>query len=828
MRLAIRLALRDLRGGLTGLRLLAICLFLGVAALAGIASLNAAIDRTLSEQGQTILGGDIDFKLTQREADPGERAAIETEGRVSEIVSVRAMVSGGAGGQAILSELKAVDAAYPLFGRLAPRPKADEIALAPILAERLRVKKGDVVHIGEGRFVVAGTIRQEPDSAGTGFAFGPTAILSRSALAGTGLIQPGSLYETHYRVRLPSGIEPAPAIKRITARVPHAEWEIRDRRDGSPGTRRFIDRMGQFLSLVGLTALVVAGIGVGNGVASYLDGKRTSIATLKAMGATGRLIFQTYMLQILIVAAGGIVAGLFTGALLPWAISAVAGDALPVPPHLAIYTLPLLTSAAYGVLTAMLFAIAPLAQAKRIPAASLFRGNLGQKVRTGWQTGLATLGIGLLIAALAIGTAREPRFAAWFILAALGLLALLALLGASIQQLAAFLPRPAHPLARLALANLHRPGAQTGRLVVALGLGLSLFATLAVVETNLDGQMATSIPAKAPDFFLLDIPSTGIENFRTLVARQAPGARLVTVPSLRGPVVAVKGERVSDMKEIPPDAWILRGDRGLTYATTLPKGNRIVEGKWWPANYDGPPLVSIDVRAAKALKLRIGDGLTMSVLGVEIPARVASFREIDWGTMGLNFGIIFSPGALAGAPHSYLATIALPGGGDPAREAAFNRAVTHAFPSVSLIAVRDVIETLGNLVGQISTAVRAAASVAIAAGIAVLIGAIAAARQARIYDAVLLKLLGATRAQILAAQAMEYAALSLIVSIIALGVAGAGGWYVVTQVLDLQWAPDWPVVLATLATGTIVTLVLGLAGALPALAARPAQALREL
>lgn len=408
------------------------------------------------------------------------------------------------------------------------------------------------------------------------------------------------------------------------------------------------------------------------------------------------------------------------------------------------------------------------------------------------------------------------------------LLGLLSVLGALVQWIAARLPRPSHPLARLALANLHRPGAQTGRLIVALGLGLSLFTTLAVVETNLSGQMASSIPATAPSFFALDIPSDGVDQFRTIVKRQAPAADIVTVPSLRGPVVAVRNQRVSDMKDIPEDAWILRGDRGLTYADTLPKGNSIVDGKWWPKDYTGEPLVSVDIRAAKALNLKIGDMLTVAVLGVEIPARIASFREIDWDSMGLNFGMIFSPNALEGAPHSYLATIALPGGAGAAQEKAINRDVIRAFPSASLIRVKEVIASLGDLLGQLSAAVRVAASVAIAAGIAVLVGAIAAARASRTYDAVLLKLLGATRRQVLAVQAMEYTLLALIVSGIALAVAAGAGWYLATQTLGLQWAPDWTVVLLTLAGGALLTLVLGLIGSLPALAARPARALREL
>ncbi|AUW59382.1 ABC transporter permease [Sphingobium sp. SCG-1] len=833
MSLALRFALRDLRGGLTGLRLLVICLFLGVASLAGIGSLTASINAALSEQGQTILGGDLAFDLNQRIATPDEWAAMEKQGRVSQVTRLRAMIARPDGADAVLSELKSVDAAWPLYGsftlaRGGDRPGFGEVAIADALADRLGVKAGEQVRIGDKLFRISGIIAQEPDRVGSGFTFGPTAIVAAESLDATGLLQPGSIYETQYRVRTPANVDPTAAIAAVSAATPGAGWETRDRTNGSPSTRRFIDRMGQFLSLVGLTALVVAGIGVGNGVASYLDGKRPGIATLKALGASSRTIFLTYLLQIIIVSAVGIALGLIVGGLLPWLVTLFAGDMLPVPPSLGVYPSALAISAAYGLLTALLFALVPLVRARHVAAAALFRGGLGESGKSGSGVWFAVIFIAALIAALAISTAREPGLAAIFLAAALALLVVLSLFGVLIQRVAARLPRPRHPLARLALANLHRPGAQTGRLIVALGLGLSLFTTLAVVETNLSGQMASSIPAKSPSFFALDIPSEGVDQFRTIIARQSPGADVVTVPSLRGPVVAVRNQRVADMKEIPEDAWILRGDRGLTYLEMLPTGNTVVDGKWWPRNYSGEPLVSVDIRAAKALNLKVGDMLTVSVLGVEVPARIANFREIDWDTMGLNFGMIFSPNALKDAPHSYLATIALPGGAGAAQEKAINRDIIRAFPSASLIRVKEVITSLGNLLGQLSAAVRVAASIAIAAGIAVLVGAIAAARRTRTYDAVLLKLLGATRRQVLAVQAMEYALLALLVSGIAFAVSAGAGWYLATKTLGLQWTPDWAVVLGTLAAGALLTLALGLLGSLPALAARPARALREL
>lgn len=831
MSLVWRLALRDLRGSKAGLRLLAVCLFLGVAALAGIGSLSSAILGGLSERGQLILGGDVQFEVVQRDALPQERQAFARLGQVSEVIRMRAMAARPDNSQSVLAELKGVDGAYPLYGTLtlkpgalAARPAGLDVAIASGLSERLGLKIGDRFRVGEAQFRVIGIIGDEPDRSGSGFTFGPAVLTDMAGLKATGLVQPGSLFSASYRVKLPPGVVPEAAAKTITTRFKEGGWEVRDRSNGAPGTRRFVERLGQFLALVGLTALAVAGIGVGNGVASWLDGKRGSIATYKVLGADGRTIFLVYLAQIVTVAALAVIAGLAVGASVPWVITSLAGDALPVPPRLALYPLPLLQGALYGLLIAFLFALAPLARARAVTAASLFRAGVDGGARPTLPVLAAMALVAVLIAAIAIATAREPGFAAMFVASVIGLLVLLTLLGTGIRAVAARLPRPKAPLARLALANLHRPGTQTSRLVVALGLGLTLFATLAVIQTSLNRQIETTIPKRAPSFFALDIPKEEEANFRRIVTGIAPDAEIATVPSLRGPVLAVAGRRVSDMKEIPEEAWFLRGDRGLTFARDVPAGSRITAGEWWPKDYAGPPLVSIDEKAANAVGLKIGDSITVSVLGVEIEAKIASFREINWDTLGFNYVLVFDPATLEPAPYTLAATLAVPA----ARELAVNRAVSAAYPAVSMVRIKDVITQVSDLLNQLATAISIAASVAVLAGLAVLVGAIAAARRTRSYDAVLLKLLGATRGQVLSVQAIEYALLATLLSALALAIGSAAGWYVTTRIFNLDWSPDWGIVLATVAAGGFGTLVLGLIGALPVLAARPAAALREL
>jgi putative ABC transport system permease protein len=829
-----RIAQRDLTAGFRGLRLLLVCLFLGVATLATIGSLTASITQELAARGRVLLGGDVEVAMTQRQASAQEHAALTSQGRVSDTIRTRAMArraSPVAGApDAVLTELKGVDARYPLYGTLtlargAYRPLApDAVVIDRSLSERLLLRPGDTLRYGEAAFRVAGIIAEEPDRVGEGFTLGPVAIVSIEGMQRTRLLQPGALYETKYRIRLAPHAEPKAVIDRLESRYRAQSWEYKDRSRAAPGAVRFFERMGQFLALIGLAALVIAGIGVSNGVASYLGSKRGSIATLKVLGATSADIARIYLLEIGMVALVGVGAGLVTGALLPLAVVRVARDVLPVAPGFGLYPLPLLASAIYGLLIALAFALPPLARARSQPAAAQMRGGVEAGGRIYRRTILSVGAAGALVVALALGTAREPLFAAAVLGAVAAVLLTLLGIGALIRRFAARLPRPRRPLLRLALANLHRPGAQTVALVIALGLALTLFVTLAAIQTNLNTEIERAVPERAPNQFVLDIPSDQRGRFVGVVKREAPEAKLNIVPSLRGTIVAYDGKRVADMDRLPEGAWFLRGERGVTYSETLPQGSDLAAGQWWPRNYRGPPLVSLDQAAAKTLHIGVGDTLTVSILGREIEARIASLRQINWDTMGFNYVLVFSPNTLVAAPHSLTSTIEM----NDAHEGAVSRALLAAFPSASIIAVSEVLGQVRTILDQMATAILLSASVAILAGIAVLVGAIAASRAARSYDSVILKTLGATRWQILAAQGLEYALLAAMLCLLALGLGSAAAWYVIVEVFAFKWAPDWGVVLATLGAGAVLTLGIGLLGSLPLLAVRPASALRRL
>ena len=827
--LAWRLARRELSLRFKGLRLLLLCLFLGVGALAAIGSLTQAITGELAARGRVLLGGDVELAISQRAADPDERAAIARLGRVSETVRMQSMAVRRDGATAPV-QLKAVDPAYPLYGRLtlaggrAVRVTGGDTAyVAPALVERLGLRVGDPLRLGAATFRVGGVIADEPDRLSEGFSFGPAVLVSSAGLARTRLVQPGSLYETKYRVAI-GARDPAAVVAGFAKRFDAAGWETRTRDRASPGASRFIARMGEFLTLVGLAALVIAGIGVGNGVSSYLDQRRASVAMLKVLGATAATVTRVYLIQVLAVAGVGIALGLAAGLIAVPLVGALAGAVLPVAPGFVVAPLPLALAALYGLLIALAFCAPALVAAGRVPAAALLRGVHDRRARGGRVAAAWMAAAGTALVTLVLATSERPLFAAGFLGAAAATLLLLVALGHAVRWLAARVPPPRRALPRLALAALHRPGARTVALVVALGLGLTLFVLLATIRTSLDGNITRSVPERAPALFVLDVPPERERDFRATVAAAAPGAVIATVPLMRGTITGYAKTRVADLAAIPEGAWALRGERGLTFAAALPAGSTLSAGHWWSATEARRPLVSVDERLAQSLGLHVGDPLTISVLGLERTATIASFRRIAWDTLGFNFVRVFSPGALADVPHNLAATIDMPA----ARTGAVTRALLPRFPSLSVIEVGGVLAQVQTVVRQMATAIAAAAAVAVLAGVAVLVGAIVAARATRTYDAVVLKVLGATRRQVLVMQLLEYTLLALVAATVALLLGVAGGWYVVTQLFGFEWLPDWRAVAATLLVGVVGTVVIGVAGSLPVLRARPAAALREL
>jgi putative ABC transport system permease protein len=841
--LAFRFALREMRGGLSGFFVFVACIALGVAAIAGVNSVARSIAEGVADQGQVLLGGDIRFELNQREATAAERAFLLGLGELSESAGMRSMARRQDGMDQALVELKAVDDAYPLYGTLETEPALSRQALfgpqggvfgaaaQELLLERLGMKLGDRLKLGNAEYELRATITGEPDALSDGAGLAPRLMVSRTALAESGLVQPGSLVEHTYKLRLPPGTS-EPEIEAIRERAaqefPQAGWSIRTRSNAAPALSANIERFSQFLTLVGLTALVVGGVGVANAVRAHLDGKRAVIATFKSLGASGRFVFNVYLGQILMIAGIAIVAGLVLGALVPFAADWALRSLVPLPAQTGIYPIALGLAALFGLMVTLVFAILPLGRARDIPAAALFR-EAGIESR-----GLARLpyllsagAIAAALALLAILSASDRRLALIFTGATLFSFIVLRIVAWLVQYLARRSPRLRSTVLRLAVGNIHRPGALTPSVVLSLGLGLTLLVTLAQIDGNLRRAISGSLTERAPNFFFVDIQGSEADAFSALVAKEAPAGVLDKVPMLRGRIMALNDVPADRIAASPEAAWVLRGDRGLTYDQEKPANATLSEGAWWPAGYAGEPLVSFSAEEGKALGLKLGDEVTVNVLGRNITAKVANFRQVQWETMGINFVMVFSPNTFAGAPHAWLATLTDPRA-SAADDARLLNAVTKAFPTVTAVRVKDALDIVNRLIGQLGTAIRAAAAVALVSSMLVLAGALAAGNAARIRDAVVLKTLGATRRTLMTAFALEYALLGIATAVFALAAGSAAAWYVTARVMKLPAHAQPEVAIATIATALVVTVGVGLAGTWRVLGHKAAPVLRNL
>jgi putative ABC transport system permease protein len=822
--LLLRLALREQRNGLKGFYVFIACVALGVAVITGVGALADALSASFERQGETLLGGDLTFARPHRPAEGPERDWLWRQGRVSETATMRAMARRADGSEQALVEVKGVDGEYPLTGEvaLADGRSLDAAvrgengaAVDPILLDRLGLKLGDTLALGHLELPIRATIVAEPDRISERLSVGPRVLVSLSTLRKTGLIEPGSLVSWRYALKLEA---PAAAHGERLAAVrngakqalPESGFSVRDRRDPSPQVSRTLERLRQFLTLVGLAALLVGGVGVANAVATYLDRRRKVIAAFKSLGAASRIIFGVHLVQILLIAGIGIVLGSGLGMLIPIGLTAALGDALPIKADITVSLRSLLTAAGYGLLVSLLFSLWPLGRSERVATAVLFRDEVApEPVLPRYRIIAATVLVGALLVAFAVLSSEARLLAFYSCLGVIVVFAVFTGLGALVSRAANRIKRPRWPELALAIGNLGAPGGLTRSVVISLGAGLSLLVTVALVDRSVIAELTERLPENSPNYFILDLKREESDSFRQLVGREAPEARVDQAPMLRGRIIEVAGRPAEQVKASPEAQWVLNGDRGLSYSEAVPAGSKLVAGEWWPPDYAGEPLVSLEGEIARGLGLKIGDSITVNVLGRNVKARIANLREVRWESLSLNFVLVFSPNTLIGAPHNLLATITLPKDAPLAAEAKLAQQIGRAFPASTAIRVKDAIEAFGVIFARVMVAVRSAGSVTLLAGALVLAGALATAQRRRIQQAAILKALGATRRRILLSHLLEYLILALLTSFISFLVGTVAAWLAVTHAMDLEFTFSLWAALQAMALASLLVAIFG-------------------
>ncbi|MGA0602550.1 ABC transporter permease [Caulobacter sp. KR2-114] len=836
----LRLAWREMRSGVRGFRIFLACLALGVAAIAAAGSTAEAFRQGLASQARQILGGDIALTLGQRRFSPAERAVFAREGQVSYAVASQAMAQTS-GGERRLVELRGVEGGYPLVGQVTlapamPLSQALEVrdgvqgaVVEQALLDRLHLRLGETFQVGNVPMVARAVLVAEPDRLSRGFALGPRVLTTLPAVEKGGFLQPGLPFGETARIALPPGANPSAEVARLKHTLPGGEggggWRIRDRNDATPGVHRLIDQLEYFLGFIGLASLVAGGLGVSGAVSAYLEGKKPAIAVLKALGAEGALVRNAYLTQIALLAALGVAIGLAIGAATPFGLGAIVGASLPIPALFAVYPAPLVKAGAFGLLSAAAFSLGPLARARTTPPSALFRHDLTGRLSLSVETVVAALAaVGLAV--LAVVTAPTPMAAGIMMAGVAASFLVLWGLGLGAASLAGRARAGMRGPWRIGLANLAGPRSAARTASPAIGLGVALLSAVVLIQSSLLAQVAVVAPRSAPALVFTEIPGERAQAFDAAVA-QAFGRALgpkdyLRAPFVTGRIVAVRGQPVDRNHIERADRWAYDNDIQMSAIGPEPLNAGITDGAWWPAAYAGPPQVALSQDAARGGHLRVGDTITLSILGRQIDARVAVLRKVDFGGFGASFPVVLDPAALAGAD---LRHVAIAKASKPEEERAL-RQLGQSFPEVNVISVREQLEAATDLFGRLALAIRGAAAVAALAGLLVLAGAISAGAQGRAKEAATLKVLGASRAQILAAYGIEYGAVGLIAGVAGVALGYAAAWPVVVKVFEAKWSVDWGGVAALVLGAAGLAGLGGLAAAAVAMGRRPAATLR--
>ncbi len=836
--LSLRFAVRELRSGVRGFRIFLAGLALGVAAIAAAGSTAEAFRRGLASEAQEILGGDLAIQA-DRAFTARERVVLDRTGPHAYSAAARGMAEAPSGERRMI-ELRAVDARYPLAGQVEltgpdGRPVALDRALRPLagipaaaveqtLLDRLRLKLGQTFTVGDHRFLATAVLVSEPDRLTRGFALGPRVLVRLQDFTAAGFPKAPGFSGEAVRLLLPQGEPPAQAARRLRRALPGAGFEIRDRTHAANGIDRLIDQLEYFLGFVGLASLVAGGLGVAGAVSAYLDGKTPSIATLKALGATSGLIRNLYFAQIAVLALLGVAIGLLLGAASPYLLGWIAKDNLPVPALFAVYPGPLERAAGFGLLAAAAFSLGPLARARATRPSALFRREPLGGVAFGPELVLA-LAAGAGLAALAVLTAPTRVAAAIMMGGVIAAFSALWLLGRLAVVLGGRLRGLARGPIRMGLANLAGPRSAARSATPAIGLGVALLAAVVLIQSSLLNEVRVAAPQTAPALVFTEVPGARVAEFDQAVGRvlgPLTPDRYQRWPFFTGRIVGMNGRRV-DRQGLPRERrWAFDRDMAMALVDRAPPGARAEAGRWWPKGYRGPPLVALDADLAHGAGLKVGDTLTLSVLGRELQARIAVLRRVDFGGFGPSFTVVLDPAALKGAVLTNVAIAKA----TPGQERAILHDLAAGFPDVNVISVREQLEAATGMFDRLVLAVRGAASVAALAGLLVLAGAIASGAQARSREAATLKVLGASRGQILAAYGVEYGLVGLIAGVAGVALGCAAAWPVVTQVFRIGWAVDWSGVAALVGGAALVAAGGGLLAAFAALAQRPAPVLR--
>ncbi|MCI5048084.1 MAG: hypothetical protein MRY59_11320 [Aquisalinus sp.] len=831
--LIISLAVSDLRGGAKGLTTFITCLVLGIFAIAASGSAAKAFQTGLAGESRLLYGGDIRLSYAQRTLPAEAEAWLQARGQVTQMTVVRLMGESDAARR--LVELVFIEDNYPLLGdisvdlpdgtmnwRRALEKKNNQwgaLAFDRVFNE-LSTQAGDSLALPQSGITITGEATRLPDTLTSGFAFAPRLIVSAEAMPALGVLGAGFRYQTEYRVLLNDGATMDAFVEDFKAAWPDYATDVQTREQGVNGLSGVIGQLEMFLGFIGLSALIAGGLGVSAAARGIVESRQKSIATLKSLGATGGEVQAVLAVQIGLMAFIAIIIGLVAGALTPLGILTLYGDRLPFPANAAIFPEPLFYAALAGLVAAFAFAAMPLGAGRVTPPSSLFRAGQGATPR---RERIIALGLFLLLLMIGAVASDEPQMAFVLGLGAAVSFFIFWGLGKLVQQAARMVRPRLGGFTGQAVAGLAGLGSLAPRSAPALGLGAALLFALVQIQSNLISQIRDIAPQNVPSMVLFQVPLDKVEAVDAAVAEAAPGLSeedYRRTPMISARLISRNGERLNpdDMED---NRWFLEDGLDVTYTASPREPERLVEGDWWPADYTGDLLVSLEIEVAQEAGIGVDDVLTFDILGRQIDARVINLRSVDWGGFGGNFAVMFSPGTLEAANPNSIVLMRL----TPAQDDLVAAAVAKIDPGITIFRVRETLDAAARIFSQLTVAIRVIALVALFSGIAACFAALTAGMRARIYEGAIQRALGADQGQLVAATSLEIA-LTALVAVIAGGAIGLfAAWYLVVQIFDATWIAAWTELFTMLGITAVLGAVAGVIMAWVATSQSPHQVL---
>lgn len=841
---AIRIGLLDMRGDMRRFGLLIICLAVGTALIAGVSSVGASIRHAVEENAAVLMGGDVELSRADRQATTDELAVLSRFGKLSSVIdtNVRAEV----GEQDAFVDLVSIGPSYPLLGEIgSPQLPAGETPFEflsfrdgmfgalvnPLMLDQLGIGVGDTLQIAGTEFEARGVLGSLPDAAVRGFRLGLPAVITTDALAVlSDRTSPLPGLGTFFRYKLVLNEGDADSGKAtLVSALADPSWTVRSAREGLGPMVRYYDLFMRFLVIVGLASLLIGGVSVWTSISAYVAERANVIAVLRSMGAGRARIFVHFFAQIAALAAIGVGIGLLIGASTALLALPVIGQAVGVSLAPAVHAQPLLVAGGVGLLIAFAFSYLPLQQAQTISPVTLFRAKGLAAPPIDWAALLGSARIvPLLLAAvaflwLAVVMTDDPVLVAAF--------AVVSALSVVLFQVGIWLarqalrhsPEPRNRVLRYALRNIASSGTNASSVVVSVGLALAMLVVVLVLQVNLRNEYLGASVFDAPTLVASDLFSDEVEQLQALKDEGGDVTAFAATPMLRGALAALNDTPAAQLQARGPEAsFLLSGEVPLTYRSQLPASSKLVAGQWWPADYQGAPLLSLHQSLRSGLGIDIGDKLSFVIFGETITAEVANFRDYSWQG-GIDFLATFSPGVLEAYPSTLLGAVTAA----PGREEAVERQLATAFADVRFIAIGATLEQITRALSQLSLAASLVGGLAVGNGLLVLIGSLATGRRQRQADAVITKVLGARRSDILAVSVLHYVLLAAFAAVLATPLGIGLAWILTMVLLEVEFALDVATLAAVDLGAIVITGLLGATTIVGVLSVRPVRYLRE-